>query len=191
MGSFSIWHWVIVLVFILVPLIFVFRSPPPGPNRFGAPPSPMGFGEAISSFFKNYVNFNGRAARSEYWFAMLFLAIMSFIFGLIDRTDTLGSIWAIAMFLPGIAVAARRLHDINRSGWHQLLWILAPVGTIVVFCWYCTGARDGGSTTDQNLSKAPATLDSVEVLERLAKLRASGAISAEEYEAEKKKIFRI
>ncbi|WP_233135674.1 DUF805 domain-containing protein [Agrobacterium vaccinii] len=141
-GSFSLWHWIIVLVLICFPLIFVFRPPPPGPNRFGAPAMPMSFGEAIASFFRNYVNFQGRAARSEYWFSFLFLFGSSVVVEVIDNSGIIGLIWSVALFLPSLAVATRRLHDINRSGWHQLLYCFVPIGSIVVIVWYCTAGRD-------------------------------------------------
>ncbi|MGO6743539.1 DUF805 domain-containing protein [Rhizobium leguminosarum] len=137
MGSFSLWHWLIVLILIGVPLIFVFRKPLAGPNRFGGLPPAMGFGQAIGSFFKNYVNFSGRASRSEFWFSTLFVVLVSIALYAVDRSETLSRIWSLATFLPSIAMAARRLHDINRSGWWQLLGLLFPIGTVVVLVWYC------------------------------------------------------
>jgi uncharacterized membrane protein YhaH (DUF805 family) len=137
MGTFSLWHWLIVLILIGVPLIFVFRKPLAGPNRFGGLPSAMGFGQAIGSFFKNYVNFSGRASRSEFWFSTLFVVLVSVALYAVDRSETLSRIWSLATFLPSIAMAARRLHDINRSGWWQLLGLLFPIGTVVVLVWYC------------------------------------------------------
>ncbi|WP_064691992.1 DUF805 domain-containing protein [Rhizobium aegyptiacum] len=137
MGSFSLFHWLIVLILIGVPLIFVFRKPPTGPNRFGGMPQAMGFGQAIGSFFKNYVNFSGRASRSEFWYSVLFVLLVAIALYVVDRTETLNLIWSLATFLPSIAMAARRLHDTNRSGWWQLLGLLFPIGTVVVLAWYC------------------------------------------------------
>ncbi|MGO4115173.1 DUF805 domain-containing protein [Rhizobium ruizarguesonis] len=135
MGSFSLIHWLVVL--IPAALIFILRKPPAGPNRFGGLPEAMGFGQAISSYFKKYVDFSGRASRSEFWFSALFVVLVSIVLYLVDRTATLNGIWSLATFLPSIAMAARRFHDINRSGWHQLLGVLAPIGTIAVIVWYC------------------------------------------------------
>ncbi|MFS8147958.1 DUF805 domain-containing protein [Rhizobium sp. BR 249] len=137
MGSFSLWHWLILLIVIVVPVIFIFRKPPAGPNRFGGLAQPMGFGQAIGSYFKNYVTFRGRASRSEFWYSALFLSLVAIALLVVDRSQTLNRIWSLATFLPWIAVAARRLHDVNRSGWHQLLWFLFPIGTIAVLVWYC------------------------------------------------------
>ncbi|MDC9809209.1 MULTISPECIES: DUF805 domain-containing protein [Rhizobium] len=137
MGSFSLFHWLIVLILIGVPLIFIFRKPPAGPNRFGGLPQAMGFGQAIASYFKNYVTFSGRASRSEFWYSTLFVLLVGIALYVVDRSETLNRIWSLATFLPSIAMAARRLHDVNRSGWHQLLGLLAPIGTIAVLVWYC------------------------------------------------------
>jgi uncharacterized membrane protein YhaH (DUF805 family) len=97
----------------------------------------MGFGQAISSYVKKYVDFTGRASRSEFWFSTLFVVLVSIALYLIDRTATLNGIWSLATFLPSIAMAARRFHDINESGWHQPLGILFPIGTIAVLVWHC------------------------------------------------------
>lgn len=191
LGTFSIWHWLIVIVVLIslaVPVIFIVRKPPVGPNRFGELPNSMNFGEAIASFFRNYVNFSTRASRSEYWYSFLFWFGISVILDIVDSTKILSGIWALAIFLPAIAVTTRRLHDINRSGWHQLLGWLFPVGTIALIVWYCTKASAGDATVTRPVSRH-TTMGSVEVLEKLAKLKESGAITVEEYEAEKRKIL--
>ncbi|MDO3435513.1 DUF805 domain-containing protein [Rhizobium sp. CBN3] len=140
MGSFSLFHWLIVLILIGVPLIFVLKKPLVGPNRFGGRPPAMGFGQAIASFFKNYVNFSGRASRSEFWYSALFIFLVAIVLYVVDRSETLNLIWSLATFLPSIAMAARRLHDINRSGWWQLLALLVPIGSVVVLAGYCTAS---------------------------------------------------
>ena len=87
----------------------------------------MGFGEAISSGFRNYVGFSGRAARSEYWYWFLFSVICQVVGDIIDsvligsQTPVLGALVGLALLLPGIAVSIRRLHDLDRTGWFLLL----------------------------------------------------------------------
>ena len=188
MGSFSIWHWLIVVVFLFVPLFFILRKAPEGANRFGELPVAMSFGQAIASFFRNYVTFSGRATRSEYWYSVLFIFIASVVVAILDPTEVLGTVLSLVLFLPSIALSARRLHDINRSGWNQILSYLFPIGTIAVLVWYCKPAQDGARVM-ANRVQPHATMGSVEVLEKLAKLKDSGALSAEEYEAEKRKIL--
>ncbi|MEB2843823.1 DUF805 domain-containing protein [Rhizobiales bacterium RZME27] len=156
MGSFSIWHWLIILILLFVPLIFVLQSPPPGANRFGSPPKAMSFGEAIASFFRNYVNFSDRASRSEFWYATLFNVIVHFVLGFVDPSEVVSSIWGLATFFPSIAIAARRLHDINRSGWYQLLSCLFPIGTIAWIVWACQKPSDADTSIRHSDPTPPA-----------------------------------
>ena len=91
---------------------------------------------------KKYVVFEGRAHRSEYWFYFLFHVIISTIFAVIDiaadnfdeerGTGLLGTIYALAVFLPSLAVTARRLHDSDRSGWWILIALVPCAGLIVL-----------------------------------------------------------
>ena len=102
----------------------------------------MNFIEAIRSGFTNYTNFKDRASRSEYWFWVLFtfiggictLIVDAHIVGNID-TAPINLIFSIIVFLPGLAVSVRRLHDINRSGW-WLLIMLTGIGIILLLYWY-------------------------------------------------------
>jgi len=108
----------------------------------------MGFGEAISSGFSNYVNFSGRAQRSAYWFWALFEFICLIIAKIIDTfvfgptTPVFYSIVALALFLPSLAVAIRRLHDLDRTGWWFLI-ALTGIGGIVLLVWYCMKGTTG------------------------------------------------
>ena len=90
----------------------------------------MGFGEAISSGFGNYATFEGRAARSEYWYWFLFAfstgIAASILDGILGSAGILSLVIGLVLLLPGLAVAARRLHDIDKSGWN-LLWSLIPI----------------------------------------------------------------
>ncbi len=91
---------------------------------------------------KKYVVFEGRARRKEYWIFFLVNLIATFILAVIDgATGTfdaeaglglLGTIYALAVLLPSLAVAVRRLHDTDRSGWWLLLIFLPIIGFIVL-----------------------------------------------------------
>ena len=111
----------------------------------------MGFGEAISSGFKNYVNFSDRAARSEYWWWFLFSVICQVVAGIIDAaifgtgTSVLRLIVGLALLLPGIAVGVRRLHDLDRSGWWLLIAFVPLVGAILLIVWFCMKGTDGSN----------------------------------------------
>jgi uncharacterized membrane protein YhaH (DUF805 family) len=93
----------------------------------------MTFGESIKSGFSNYATFSGRASRSQYWWWTLFALIGSAALSAID--NNLSAAFSIVIFLPSIAVAARRLHDIDRGGWWQLVAIIPVVGWIIMLYW--------------------------------------------------------
>ena len=76
--------------------------------------------------FENYANFNGRARRSEYWYFTLFNIIFTSILNILDSLlfddiEIIGSIYGLAVFIPGLAVSVRRFHDIGKSGWQLLI----------------------------------------------------------------------
>jgi uncharacterized membrane protein YhaH (DUF805 family) len=105
----------------------------------------MNFVDAIKSGFNKYVTFSGRAARSEYWFWTLFTVVASFVAGILDAIVGLGIIGAVvslALLLPSIAVAVRRLHDIDRTGW-WLLIAFTGVGIILLIIWDCIKGTTG------------------------------------------------
>ena len=86
---------------------------------------------------ENFANFNGRARRKEYWMFVLINVIIGAILSVIDRilgltmdsqAGILGSIYSLAILIPSIAVAIRRLHDIGKSGWFLLLVFIPCIG---------------------------------------------------------------
>ena len=87
------------------------------------------FVEAVKSAYKNYANFNGRASRSDYWWVYLFFIIivfaLLFLAGLMGRAGGIISIILIIFYIgsivPMIALACRRMHDSDKSGWFQLI----------------------------------------------------------------------
>ena len=107
----------------------------------------MNFSESIKTCLtKKYLSFSGRASRSEFWFFVLFGLLGGVISAIIDTmilgysaevNGPINLIFSVALILPSIAVTTRRLHDINKSGWWQLLW-LTVIGGIVVIVWNAT-----------------------------------------------------
>lgn len=103
----------------------------------------MNFIEAIKSGFQNYVNFSGRAIRSEFWFWVLFAVLVSIVTSALDYLifphmdlSPINSLASLGLFLPGLAVSIRRLHDLDRTGW----WILIEltiIGIILIIVWFC------------------------------------------------------
>ena len=108
----------------------------------------MNFSEAISSGFSNYVNFAGRAIRSEYWYWVLFVFLAEIVTGIVDfviGAQITTTIFALAVLLPGLAVAVRRLHDLDRSGWWVLLALIPLIGAIVLLVWFCARGTEGSN----------------------------------------------
>ncbi|MBT1449654.1 DUF805 domain-containing protein [Glaciecola sp. XM2] len=95
---------------------------------------------------KKYVEFNGRARRTEYWMFFLFNFIISILLGFIDGllgTGFLGLIYALAVFLPSLAVGVRRLHDTGRSGWWVLIGLIPLIGFIVLIYFFVLDSDTG------------------------------------------------
>lgn len=108
----------------------------------------MNFTQAISSGFSNYVNFAGRAIRSEYWYWVLFMIVASIVTSIIDVVlgiRLFEPIFSLAVLLPSIAVGVRRLHDLDRSGWWLLLGLIPLIGAIVLIVWYCSRGSVGAN----------------------------------------------
>ena len=85
---------------------------------------------------KNYAVFDGRASRQEYWMFTLFNIIISFalafLLGILSNATktnqtVLANVYSLAVLLPGIGVAIRRMHDTGRSGW----WCIVPIAGLI------------------------------------------------------------
>ena len=118
----------------------------------------MGFVDAVRTALSKYATFDGRASRPEFWWFALFYFLVQLVGGVIDAAlfpDTIfgvvATIAGIALFLPTIAVTARRLHDTDLSGWWQLVGLVPVLGFIalIVLC-----ARQG--TAGPNRFGAPS-----------------------------------
>jgi uncharacterized membrane protein YhaH (DUF805 family) len=110
-------------------------------DKVYTPQPALSFKEAISTCFKKYFDFSGRARGSEYWYFILFITLISFPIAILDAvffgSDSIapiGLIFSLGTIVPSIAVAARRLHDSGKSGWWQLLYVTI-IGIFVVLYW--------------------------------------------------------
>lgn len=95
------------------------------------------FVNAIKRFFTKYATFSGRASRGEFWWVMLFLFLVSFVFNMLTRASSffnvLSAIWGLAILVPQIALAVRRVHDANLpGGWVALPYGIEVVGAMVI-----------------------------------------------------------
>lgn len=98
----------------------------------------MGFGDTLGYFFQHYVDFSGRARRSEYWYMVLW----NLIFGCIPFVNF---IWWLATCIPFMALAVRRLHDVSRSGAWLLISLVPFVGAILLLVWFATDSEYGSN----------------------------------------------
>ncbi|AKU14803.1 DUF805 domain-containing protein [Luteipulveratus mongoliensis] len=98
-----------------------------------------------TSVIKRYVDFSGRARRKEFWMYTLINWIISIVLSIVDKiigTDfgngggLLAGLYALAVFLPSLGVAVRRLHDTNRSGWWVLIGLIPVIGFIVLILFW-------------------------------------------------------
>jgi uncharacterized membrane protein YhaH (DUF805 family) len=106
--------------------------------------------------FENYANFNGRARRSEYWYFLLMNFIIAIIAMIIDKVaglnfEPLPYGWlyatnALLVFIPGLAVLIRRLHDVGKSGWFFFIILIPLIGSIWLLILAC---RDGDQGTNE------------------------------------------
>lgn len=87
---------------------------------------------------KNYANFSGRARRKEYWFFVLMQFVVLIIAGVLDviifkRPSVFYFIVALGLFIPALAVAVRRMHDVGKTGWLLLIGCIPLIGLIVIY----------------------------------------------------------
>ena len=102
---------------------------------------------SIKTCFSKYAAFSGRASRSEFWLFQLFtflgsiatliIDVMILGFSLDDASSPTNLIFLLIVMIPSVAVGCRRLHDLNKSGWWQLLY-LTIIGIILLIVWWAT-----------------------------------------------------
>ena len=107
---------------------------------------PMTFGDSITTVFRKYADFTGRATRAEFWWFILFSTLVSSALGslnlatpegVISIGSSFAGLWSVGVLLPTLAVAVRRLRDAGRN-WPELFWILLPIaGLIVLIVHFC------------------------------------------------------
>lgn len=95
----------------------------------------VSFGDAIKMAFEKYAQFQGRSSRSEYWFFFLFCYIVGFVTGLIN--EWLSIVASLALFIPQLAIAWRRMHDIGKGGGWYFINLIPLVGQIIWIIWCC------------------------------------------------------
>lgn len=102
-----------------------------------------------------YADFKGRARRKEYWMFTLFYCLFYFVVVVIDAAfgvyddesgwGILSGIFWLGTLIPSLAVSVRRLHDVGKSGWFLLFWLIPIAGWIILFVWSVTKGEEGGN----------------------------------------------
>lgn len=95
----------------------------------------MSFIDAIKNGLRQYATFRGRASRPEFWWFMLFCALIVSVAEWAVGEGFSGLL-TLALTLPTLAIIARRLHDVGRSAWWMLLLALPPIGQLVTLYWF-------------------------------------------------------
>ncbi len=119
----------------------------------------MNMQTAIRTVFAKYATFSGRAARSEFWYWILFVVLVSIGLSIIDGAivapmigyaafapeapQPLQLLFNLATLLPTLAVTIRRLHDTDRSGWWILLGLIPIIGNLILLWWYIQAGSEG------------------------------------------------
>lgn len=117
----------------------------------------MSFGRSIATAFRKYADFTGTAKRPEFWWFILFTALVQLALGSLNVYTAQGTIYAgsglsgpfsVGVLLPTLAVAVRRLRDAGR-GWPELFWLLLPIaGLIVLIVHLCDPSRESAAGTE-------------------------------------------
>lgn len=160
----------------------------------------MNFKTAIDQCFRKYAQFTGRASRPELWYFFLFEFLLLIVASMLERdSSVLSSLVGLGLLLPGLAVTCRRLHDMDRSGWWQLITLVPLVGSLVLIVWCCQrgtpgpnrfGPPTGSTSGDSSLAGLPVIdprLDLASQLAELTRLREQGHLSQAEFDAAKAK----
>lgn len=101
---------------------------------------------------KKYAVFDGRARRQEFWMFVLINFVISVALNVVDRVlsigffsgaGILGTLYGLAVLIPSLALAWRRLHDTDKSGWWILIGLIPLVGWIILIVFYATEGNRG------------------------------------------------
>ena len=109
---------------------------------------------------KQYADFSGRARRQEYWMFVLFNMIFAIVAIIIDNVvgtespelgyGVFNGLYTLAVFIPGVAVAVRRLHDVGKSGWMFFIVLIPLIGTIWLLVLMVTDSQQGTNKWGEN-----------------------------------------
>lgn len=107
--------------------------------------------EHYLNVFKQFFDFSGRATRTQYWMFFLIHLVVSVLLTLVDYfvlgsglengTGLLGGIYGLVAFIPGLAIAVRRLHDTGRTGFWILIALIPLLGFLLLILFFIQGSK--------------------------------------------------
>ena len=103
---------------------------------------------------EHYADFEGRVARKDYWMFVLVYILLSIVMSIIAsiiHVKVLLTLFYLVILIPSVAIATRRLHDINKSGWWQLIALIPLVGWIILIVWLASKGDESSNTYGEAL----------------------------------------
>ena len=166
-------------------------------NNYGEPSADLDFGQSISTCLKKYAVFDGRASRSEFWPYFFVYTFGSLILDVSTEATQMPIIGIVALIvslggmLPMISVGCRRMHDINKSGW----WQLIPIYNLILWAQGSSeGSTNKSSTRSSDFSEPTqnrsANNDLTDELEELEELYKDGTLSEAQFKKAKNKLLK-
>ena len=114
----------------------------------------VSFSDAVTIGFQRYFDFSGRSTRAEFWWWALFTFLgataLTIVEGIAGIPNMLSFIFRLATLIPSLAMGSRRLHDINKSGWWQLLLFAILIGWIILIVWAIKQGDKGANKHGQD-----------------------------------------
>lgn len=113
----------------------------------------------IDPIKNQYADFTGRTTRKAFWMFVLFYLLLNVAISIVTGVvglEEVGLLFSLAVLLPAVAITARRLHDIGKSGWWQLVGFVPIIGWIIVIVWNAMPGQDGANTYGPDPREAAA-----------------------------------
>jgi len=119
---------------------------------------------SISTCFSKFATFKGKASRKEFWWFFLFITLLTMMLDMWasvqginhledkESYESISNLIALILSIPSIAVGARRLHDIGKSGWWQLL-MFTIIGFIPLVIWWARISDENSNKYDEHIDE--------------------------------------
>ena len=169
-------------------------------NRFGPEPKSVDFGESISICLSKYFVFEGRASRSEFWYFFLVYMLSNIVSEFTKISDSsiliiLAAIVSYGTIIPMVSAGCRRMHDIDKSGWFQMI----PIYNLILWSQESSSGSSSGSKPKRERStksynydrnQSSSSNDLTDELEELQALYEDGTLSEAQFKKAKKKLLK-